>query len=124
MVLHLFAREEAPQQGHDLVEIGTAVRAKDTERLPLGRAPDAGHDHQQQPATAQLVDLGELLREKHRVSPDWHHVRPELEALGTGRGEGEPDRGVDRRRERYVGEPDRVETPFLQPVDERHVRLR
>ena len=118
MVLDRFARPEAPQQEDGFLEVGAPIAISHAERLPLGRAPDPGNDHEEEPATAQLVDLGELFGQEHRIPADRDDVRPQLEPRSHSCGEGKADHRVDIRCEGYVGEPDGVEAPPLQPLDE------
>jgi hypothetical protein len=116
---HGLARPEAAQEVGHLLEHDAPVAGAEAESGALTGPVDAGHEGDEQPATGDLVDLGELAGQHHRVAAERHQVHAQVDLVGGAGQHGEGDDRVGRGDQRQVREPDRVEPDALGQPDER-----
>ena len=114
----LLAGPQPAQHGQGLVELGRPVGPGDALGRQLGPFGQAEHEREQQPATGELVQRGQLLGQAGRVAARYHQMGAELQAAGAAGGEAECGERVERAAGQHLGHPDRVEAESLQLVDQ------
>jgi hypothetical protein len=105
--------------GERLVEPARPFLAGDAERLVLGGVGDAEPEGGEQPAAGHHGERRQLLGEDDRVaSRQDEHAHPELEASGAAGGVCHRHDGVGRLGADALGQPQAVEPPALDEVDD------
>jgi hypothetical protein len=111
--------EQPAHHRERLVEQRGTVAVRGREERPFRRDRRPHTERGQDPLRRERDQRRELSRHQRRVPPGQHDdAAADLQVPGAGHREPHPDERVDHRRGRLVGEPQRVDPPRLQLVDE------
>ena len=116
LVVDVVLGPQPAQEGEQLVELPAPVAGPHPHGVELGGATQPEDEGDQEPASRQPVEGGELLGQPHGVAPRQDHGRADLEARGVARRVGHGRQGVVAGDGEDVGPPQRVEPVRLEVV--------